>query len=138
MPPADADALTGRSPTARNGVLSPGLSSVSLSRDHITEALAKSPDHGATLDLTHKNLTDVGEGAEELATVVRDTDDETDGTVARYVTEAYRVAYNRILDNFIFQNLVGPQSSHYSSHGLRTSFSLTVPGSKEQQLYRLP
>ncbi|KAK7693696.1 hypothetical protein QCA50_003267 [Cerrena zonata] len=91
MPPADADSLTGRSPTARNGVLSPGLSSVSLSRDHITEALAKSPDHGATLDLTHKNLTDVGEGAEELATVVRDTDDETDGTVARI-----SLAHNRL------------------------------------------
>lgn len=89
MPAADADSVTGRSPTTRNGVLSPGLSSVSLSREHITEALTKSPDRGATLDLTHKNLTDVGEdGAEELATVVRDIDDQTDSTVARYVISA--------------------------------------------------
>lgn len=46
------------------------LPSVSLSRDHITEAFKKSPDNGASLDLTRKNLTDVGEdGASELAYV---------------------------------------------------------------------
>ena len=94
--PASIDALSGcrnsnwSIPTARNGVLSPGLPSVSLSRNHITDALAKSSDRGATLDLTHKNLTDVGEdGAEVLATFLRDSDDETDSRVARYVTHPW-------------------------------------------------
>ena len=90
MPSLGAETVTGRSPTARNGVLSPGLPSVSLSRNHITDALAKSSDRGATLDLTHKNLTDVGEdGAEVLATFLRDSDDETDSRVARYVTHPW-------------------------------------------------
>jgi hypothetical protein len=43
---------------------------VTLSRAHIVDALAHSPDHGATLDLTRLNLSDVGEeGAEELASL---------------------------------------------------------------------
>lgn len=84
MPPSDADSLNGRSTPARNGAVSP-LPSVSLSREHITEALAKSPDNGATLDLAHKNLTDVGEdGAEELATVGTGNADESDSTLVRY------------------------------------------------------
>ncbi|CAL1705031.1 unnamed protein product [Somion occarium] len=93
MTSTDAESVTGRILAATNGVLSPGpLPSVSLSRDHITEALAKSPDTGATLDLTRKNLTDVGEdGAEELATVVRETDEEPDSTVARIT-----LAHNRL------------------------------------------
>ncbi|KAI0082789.1 hypothetical protein K474DRAFT_1654962 [Panus rudis PR-1116 ss-1] len=90
MSPNDGDFLNGRIPATRNGAPSP-LPSVSLSREHILEALAKSPDSGATLDLTHKNLTDVGEdGAEELATLVRDAD-ENDSTVARIA-----LAHNRL------------------------------------------
>lgn len=68
---------------ARSGSSSP-LPSISLSRDHITEALLKSPDNGATLDLTHKGLSDVGEsGAEELATVGQDTEEGSSSTVVR-------------------------------------------------------
>jgi hypothetical protein len=45
----------------------------SLSHTHISEVLLQSPDNGATLDLTHRNLTDVGEtGAEQLATIGRE------------------------------------------------------------------
>ena len=61
------------------------LPSLSLTRDHITDALAKSPDGGATLDLAYKGLTDVGEsGAEELATVGQDEEADTDSPVVRY------------------------------------------------------
>lgn len=84
MPPSDADTPNARSTPARAGAVSP-LPSVSLSREHITEALAKSPDNGATLDLAHKNLTDVGEdGAEELATVGREDDDACESPLVRY------------------------------------------------------
>ena len=66
--------------------LSP-LPSLSLTRDHITDALAKSPDGGATLDLAYKGLSDVGEsGAEELATVGQDKHTGTESTVVRSVS----------------------------------------------------
>jgi hypothetical protein len=45
----------------------------SLSSVHISDALRRSTDNGATLDLAKRNLTDVGEsGAEELATIGRE------------------------------------------------------------------
>lgn len=71
--------------TSKNATLSP-LPSLSLTRDYITEALAKSPDGGATLDLAYKGLTDVGEsGAEELASIGLDEDTGSDGSVVRCV-----------------------------------------------------
>lgn len=84
MPPSDADTLNARpAPPTKNGALSP-LPSVSLSREHITEALAKSPDNGATLDLAHKSLTDVGEdGAEKLAIVGQRDDGDSDSSLVR-------------------------------------------------------
>ncbi|KAI0950446.1 hypothetical protein AcV7_008910 [Taiwanofungus camphoratus] len=84
----DADART--SPlTLRNGTHSP-LPSISLNRQHIAEALSKSPDNGVTLDLAHKGLTDVGEtGAEELATAGEESG--TESTVVRIA-----LAYNRL------------------------------------------
>lgn len=77
----DADRAIGRtSPfpgTSRNGALSP-LPSASLTAEHITEALQQSPDNGATFDLTHRNLTDVGDdGAEHLATVGNNGDESS-------------------------------------------------------------
>jgi hypothetical protein len=54
--------------TPRNGHSS--LPAVSLSHEHILEALQRSPDNGATLDLAHKHLADVSEtAAEELFTL---------------------------------------------------------------------
>lgn len=81
---ADGELSTGRNTPSRPlGMPSP-LPSVSLSRDHITEAFKKSPDNGATLDLTHKSLTDVGEdGAEELANVGQG-EDTGESAVVRY------------------------------------------------------
>lgn len=69
---------------SRNGTSSPPLPSTSLSHAHIVEALQNSPDSGATLDLTHGNLTDVGElGAEELATIGREDNVEDESSVLR-------------------------------------------------------
>ncbi|KII89252.1 hypothetical protein PLICRDRAFT_110138 [Plicaturopsis crispa FD-325 SS-3] len=68
------------------------MASTSLSLEHITDALAASPDGGATLDLTHKNLTDVGEsGAEELATIGRENLVEDESSVLRIA-----LGYNRL------------------------------------------
>src|SRR5262245_33631241 len=66
---------------------SPPLPSTSLSSMHISEALVQSPDDGVTLDLTHRNLIDVGEtGAEQLATIGREDLAENESTVLRYVS----------------------------------------------------
>lgn len=71
--------------SAKAGVPSP-LPSLSLSREHITDALNRSTDNGATLDLAHKNLTDVGEdGAEELFAISQGQEDGARNTVTRSV-----------------------------------------------------
>jgi len=73
---------------------SPIISS-SLNHDHITEALAKSDDDGATLDFSHKSLTDVGEeGAEGLATLGRE-DVEDESSILRLVTRAFLSAHRK-------------------------------------------
>jgi len=55
-------------PSSKSGALSP-LPSVSLTEEHVAEAVQQSPDNGTTLDFTHKSLTDVGEDSvERLAT----------------------------------------------------------------------
>lgn len=98
MPATDVEASPGRS--VRNGTASP-LPSVSLSREHITEAFQKSKDGGATLDLTHKGLTDVGEdGAEELANVGQEAESGGDSSVVRYVPHyAVKCARLKTLQN---------------------------------------
>ena len=75
MSSSDANRVVGpASPfpsSRRSGAQSPSPSA-SLTDQHLAEALANSPDHGATLDFAHKSLTDVGEdGAERLATAGR-------------------------------------------------------------------
>ncbi|KAG0705293.1 RAM signaling pathway protein-domain-containing protein [Suillus ampliporus] len=91
----DVDRAAGRtSPfpgTSRLGALSP-LLSASLTEEHIAEALRQSSDNGATLDLTHRNLTDVGEdGAEHLATMGRNDSLEDESSVLRVA-----LGYNRL------------------------------------------
>jgi hypothetical protein len=57
-----------------------------LSPGQIAEALTKSPDGGATIDLTHLSLTDVGEsGAEELATIGREQGVDEESSLVRCV-----------------------------------------------------
>lgn len=85
MSALDTDRAALRTPLYMNkNSSSSSLPSTSLGHEHITDALLRSPDNGATLDLAKKNLTDVGEfGAEELATIGReDLDDES--SVLRY------------------------------------------------------
>lgn len=90
----------------RNAVQSP-LPSLSLTRDHITEALAKSPDGGATLDLAYKGLTDVGEsGAEELATVGQDGEIVTESPVVRYASFTHSILL-RVCFTYVLQNRFG-------------------------------
>ncbi|KAF9228722.1 hypothetical protein BS17DRAFT_690668 [Gyrodon lividus] len=95
MPSSDADRVAGRTSTflssSRSGVLSP-LPSASLTEEHVTEALTNSPDNGATLDFTHKSLTDVGEdGAERLATVGRNEFLTGESSITRIA-----LGYNRL------------------------------------------
>ncbi|KAG1736791.1 RAM signaling pathway protein-domain-containing protein [Suillus lakei] len=95
MSVSDADRAAGRtSPfpgTSRHGALSP-LLSASLTEEHIAEALRQSSDNGATLDLTHRNLTDVGEdGAEHLATMGRNGSLDDESSVLRIA-----LGYNRL------------------------------------------
>lgn len=73
---SDNDRAMGRvSPHAYfSGRVSPPSSNV-LTRAHILDAIARSNDEGYTLDLSNKNLVDVGEaGAEALAQVGREDD----------------------------------------------------------------
>ncbi|KIK37392.1 hypothetical protein CY34DRAFT_810384 [Suillus luteus UH-Slu-Lm8-n1] len=95
MSVSDADRAAGRtSPflvTSRHGASSP-LLSASLTEEHIAEALRQSSDNGATLDLTHRNLTDVGEdGAKHLATMGRNDSLDDESSVFRIA-----LGYNRL------------------------------------------
>ncbi|KAG2048777.1 hypothetical protein BDR06DRAFT_962235 [Suillus hirtellus] len=95
MSVSDVDRAAGRTSqfpsTSRHGALSP-LLSTSLTEEHIAEALRQSSDNGATLDLTHKNLTDVGEdGAKHLATMGRNGSLDDESSVFRIA-----LGYNRL------------------------------------------
>ncbi|KAL0580431.1 RAM signaling network component [Marasmius crinis-equi] len=67
MSSLDVDRSVSRSPTTSKRGSFP--LPASLSHSLIQEALANSPDEGATLVFTKKNLTDIGGAAEELATI---------------------------------------------------------------------
>jgi hypothetical protein len=67
----------------RRGLSSPTFAT-SLNHIHISDALLKSEDNGATLDFSHKGLLDVGEyGAEQLATIGREDSMEDESSVLR-------------------------------------------------------
>lgn len=84
-------AIVGRPSPARAVTLPSPLPSVSLSREHITEAFKKSPDGGVTLDLAKRNLNDVGEdGASELAGGGQ-VDADGESTVVRYAVTFFQV-----------------------------------------------
>ena len=87
MASSDIDRAMGRvSPQAYfSGRVSPPTSHV-LTKAHILDAIARSNDDGVTLDLSNKNLIDVGEaGAEELAQVGRGDDLVDECSILRYV-----------------------------------------------------
>ena len=63
---------------------SSSTSTPSLNHVHISLALLRSDDNGATLDFSHKGLTDVGEyGAEQLAIIGRGVSMEDESSVLR-------------------------------------------------------
>lgn len=69
--------------SSKNAVSSP-LPSVSLTDEHVLEAIQQSPDHGATLDFTHKSLTDVGEdGVQYLACAGRNQSLPEESSICR-------------------------------------------------------
>ncbi|KAI0302117.1 RAM signaling pathway protein-domain-containing protein [Russula brevipes] len=68
-------------------------STTSLNHVHISEAVLKSEDSGATLDFSHKCLTDVGEyGAEQLATIGREHSMEDESSLLRITLASNRLA----------------------------------------------
>jgi hypothetical protein len=68
-------------PALRSPYWIPPNTSVSLSHEHIAEALANSPDDGETLVFSKLDLTDISvDAAEELATKV---DSSGEGVVKR-------------------------------------------------------
>ncbi|THV07960.1 hypothetical protein K435DRAFT_642682 [Dendrothele bispora CBS 962.96] len=76
MSSLDVDRSVLHSPSSRKRTSFPS-SSLGLSHGHIRDALARSPDDGATLVLLKLNLTYVGEAAaEELATIGRNSPDD--------------------------------------------------------------
>jgi|ERR1700722_11862284 len=86
MSPPDSEATAHNPSRLKTNGFSSSLPSISLSAGHISEALKRSLDDGATLDLTRQNLTDVGEcGVEELATIGT-TDVKDEGSVTRCAT----------------------------------------------------
>ena len=129
MSGSDGEHSLRKSSTAsRTPSLSP-LPSLSLTRDHITEALAKSPDGGATLDLAYKGLTDVGEsGAEELAFAGQDEANESDSAVVRYVLRCPR-------ECSVFmhtpQNCTRTQPAYNAPYGVLSVVTSTISGIKE-------
>jgi hypothetical protein len=67
----------------RRGLSSPTFAT-SLTHIHISEALSKSEDGGATLNFSHKGLTDIGESCvEQLATIGREDSMEDECSVLR-------------------------------------------------------
>jgi hypothetical protein len=120
MSSLDVDRAAGRTPqypSRNNGTVSPPLST-SVNPVHITDALKKSPDNGATLDLTHRGLTDVGEsGAEELATIGREDIVEDESSVLRYNISRCVPQLPPTL-TLSEQNCSGIQSTSDPSHGV--------------------
>jgi len=59
-------------------------SATTLNHSHISEALMKSEDNGATLDFSHRGLTDVDEySVTQLAAIGREDPMEDEGSVLR-------------------------------------------------------
>jgi hypothetical protein len=64
-----------------------------LTQAHINEAISRSPDNGATLDLSHLGISDVGEeGAEELAAVGDEAGPPGQGPIVRYALLSFVVS----------------------------------------------
>ena len=105
-------------------------STSSLNHVHITEAMLKSDDNGATLDYCHMRLTDVGEyGAEQLATIGREDSMEDESSVLRYVLplSACHNVSQISLPSYDCQDHFSFQPSRDPTHGICTTISPSLP-----------
>lgn len=128
------DRVAGRTspfPSSKSGALSP-LPSVSLTEEHVAEAVQQSPDNGATLDFTHKSLTDVGEDSvERLATTGHN---EALCSITRHVStslDAFELLVNVQLSRV--QNCPGIQPTGNLANCLRTLVEPQISQPEEQQ-----
>ncbi|KAI6129080.1 RAM signaling pathway protein-domain-containing protein, partial [Pisolithus croceorrhizus] len=92
---SEFDRVAGRtspfSSSSKNPVSSP-LPAVSLTSEHVLEAIQQSLDNGATLDFTHKSLTNVGEdGVQYLACAGRNQSLPEESSISRIT-----LGYNRL------------------------------------------
>jgi hypothetical protein len=105
-----------------------------LTPGQIADALAKSPDNGATLDLTHLGLTDVGEsGAEELASIGREQGVDEESPLVRCVVVHYCGDVDG--DNTehpMLKSCTGLQSTRNAAHDFRPFVSCPVPQPSQQ------
>ncbi|KAH9005232.1 RAM signaling pathway protein-domain-containing protein [Lactarius hatsudake] len=68
-------------------------STTTLNHSHISEVLLKSEDNGATLDFSHRGLTDIDEdGATQLAAIGREDPMGDEGSVLRVTLASNRLA----------------------------------------------
>jgi hypothetical protein len=114
-------------------------STSSLSHMHISEALFKSEDNGATLDFCHMRLTDVGEyGAEQLATIGREDSMEDESSVLRCafpLSACYsisQISLPLLAALADCQDYFSLQSSRDSTHGICTAISSSLPQLEKQ------
>src|SRR5712671_4038985 len=113
----------------RQGRSSP-ISTTSLNHVRISEALLKSEDNGATLDFSHKGLTDVGEyGAEELATIGREDSMEDESSVLRCAIACSSLTYIPLFD---YQDHISIKPSCHSSYGFCIAITPSLPQPKKQ------
>ncbi|KAI6117554.1 RAM signaling pathway protein-domain-containing protein, partial [Pisolithus croceorrhizus] len=92
---SEFDRVAGRTspfPSSSKNPVSSPLPSVSLTNEHVLEAIQQSLDNGATLDFTHKSLTDVGEdGVQYLACAGRNQSLPEESSISRIT-----LGYNRL------------------------------------------
>jgi hypothetical protein len=118
-----------------------------LNRTHLSDALSQSPDNGATLDLAHKGLTDIGESAaEELAFLGRQDDSAPgESLLLRCVIVSLKLISILIIlfssdDVLLFlamQACLELQSLDHTSNGIRDIITSTIFESKKQSNCRV-
>ena len=105
-------------------------STTSLNHEHISEALLKSEDNGASLDFRHMRLTDVGEyGAEQLATIGREDSMEDESSVLRCALPLF-ACHNISQISLLLsdcQDHISLQPSRDPAHGICTTISPSLP-----------
>ena len=99
-------------------------STTTLNDNHISEALSKSEDNGATLDFSHKGLTDVDEySATQLAAVGREGLMEDENSVLRCA--CLSLAYTHTWT--VQQSYFGFEPSNHATSHVYAAVSPSLP-----------